>query len=54
MSTTNQYSGNGSSPRKHPSTGGFNISAWSIDHPYVVIKTPDASVFPDQEFKAQR
>jgi hypothetical protein len=33
---------------------GCNACHMELDHPYVVIKTPDASVFPDQEFKAQR
>jgi hypothetical protein len=33
---------------------GCNACHMELDHPYVVIKTPDASAFPDQEFKAQR
>jgi hypothetical protein len=35
-------------------TQGCNACHMELDHPYVVIKTPDASAFPDQEFKAQR
>ena len=35
-------------------TQGCNACHIELDHPYVVIKTPDASAFPDQEFKAQR
>jgi hypothetical protein len=35
-------------------TQGCNVCHMELDHPYVVIKTPDASAFPDQEFKAQR
>ena len=35
-------------------TMGCNACHMELDHPYVVIKTPDASAFPDQEFKAQR
>ena len=33
---------------------GCNACHMELDHPYVVIKTPDASAFPDQDFKAQR
>jgi hypothetical protein len=33
---------------------GCNACHIELDHPYVVIKTPDASAFPNQEFKAQR
>jgi len=33
---------------------GCNACHMELDHPYVVIKTPDASGFPNQEFKAQR
>jgi hypothetical protein len=35
-------------------TQGCNACHAAIDHPYIVIKTPDASAFPDQDFKAQR
>jgi hypothetical protein len=35
-------------------TQGCNACHMELDHPYVVIKTPDASTFPNQEFKAQR
>jgi len=35
-------------------TQGCNACHMELDHPYVVIKTPDASAFPSQEFKAQR
>jgi hypothetical protein len=35
-------------------TQGCNACHMELDHPYVVIKTPDAAAFPDQEFKAQR
>ena len=35
-------------------TQGCNACHMELDHPYVVIKPPDASAFPDQEFKAQR
>ena len=35
-------------------TQGCNACHIELDHPYVVIKTPDASAFPNQEFKAQR
>src|SRR5580692_7349750 len=33
---------------------GCNACHMELDHPYVVIKTPDASAFQNQEFKAQR
>jgi hypothetical protein len=33
---------------------GCNACHMELDHPYVVIKMPDASAFPSQEFKAQR
>lgn len=33
---------------------GCNACHVELDHPYVMIKTPDASAFPNQEFKAQR
>jgi hypothetical protein len=33
---------------------GCNACHMELDHPYVVIKPPDASAFPNQEFKAQR
>jgi len=33
---------------------GCNACHMELDHPYVVIRTPDASAFPNQEFKAQR
>ena len=33
---------------------GCNACHMELDHPYVVIKTPDATAFPNQEFKAQR
>ena len=35
-------------------TQGCNACHMELDHPYVVIKTPDASAFPNQEFKTQR
>ncbi len=35
-------------------TQGCNACHMELDHAYVVIKTPDASAFPNQEFKAQR
>ena len=35
-------------------TQGCNACHMELDHSYVVIKTPDASAFPNQEFKAQR
>jgi hypothetical protein len=35
-------------------TQGCNACHMELDHPYVVIKTPDGSAFPNQEFKAQR
>lgn len=31
-------------------TQGCNACHQSVDHPFVVIKTPDASAFPDQDF----
>lgn len=31
-------------------TAGCNACHAAADHPYVVIKTPDASVFPNQDF----
>ena len=34
-------------------TQGCNACHMELDHPYVVIKVPDASAFPNQEFKAQ-
>lgn len=33
---------------------GCNACHMELDHPYVVIKTPDASAFPNQEFGARR
>jgi hypothetical protein len=33
---------------------GCNACHIELDHPYVVIKTPDASAFPNQEFGARR
>jgi hypothetical protein len=35
-------------------TQGCNACHIELDHPYVVIKTPDTSVFPNQEFGPQR
>ncbi len=35
-------------------TQGCNACHREVDHPYVVIKVPDASVFPDQDFNAGR
>jgi hypothetical protein len=35
-------------------TQGCNACHMELNHPYVVIKTPDASVFPDQDFDAKR
>jgi hypothetical protein len=35
-------------------TQGCNACHITLDHPFVVIKTPDAAVFPNQEFGAQR
>src|SRR5580700_416969 len=35
-------------------TQGCNACHMELDHPYVVIKTPDAAAFPNQEFKPQR
>jgi hypothetical protein len=34
-------------------TQGCNACHQAVDHPFVVIKAPDASVFPDQEFNAR-
>jgi hypothetical protein len=31
-------------------TQGCNACHASLDHPFVVIKVPDASVFPNQDF----
>jgi len=35
-------------------TQGCNACHIELDHPYVVIKTPDASAFPNQEFGPPR
>jgi len=35
-------------------TQGCNACHIELDHPYVVIKTPDAPAFPNQEFGARR
>ena len=35
-------------------TQGCNACHASLDHPFVVIKVPDASAFPNQEFSAGR
>jgi hypothetical protein len=35
-------------------TQGCNACHIELDHPFVVIKTPDTSVFPNQEFGPQR
>ena len=35
-------------------TQGCNACHIELNHPFVVIKTPDASAFPNQEFGAQR
>jgi hypothetical protein len=35
-------------------TQGCNACHAAVDHSCVVIKTPDASAFPNQDFKAQR
>ena len=35
-------------------TQGCNACHASLDHPFVVIKAPDASAFPNQEFKTQQ
>jgi hypothetical protein len=35
-------------------TQGCNACHASLDHPFVVIKVPDASAFPNQEFKPQQ
>jgi hypothetical protein len=35
-------------------TQGCNACHASVDHPFVVIKPPDASTFPNQDFNPQR
>jgi hypothetical protein len=35
-------------------TQGCNACHAAVDHSYIVIKTPDASAFPNQDFKTQR
>jgi hypothetical protein len=35
-------------------TQGCNACHAAVEHSFVIIKTPDASAFPNQEFKAQR
>lgn len=35
-------------------TQGCNACHAAADHPYVVIKTPDASAFPNQDFNARQ
>jgi hypothetical protein len=35
-------------------TQGCNACHAAVDHSFVIIKTPDASAFPNQEFKAPR
>jgi hypothetical protein len=35
-------------------TQGCNACHIELDHPYVVIKTPDAAAFPNQDFNAPR
>jgi hypothetical protein len=35
-------------------TQGCNACHTSLDHPFVVIKVPDASAFPDQDFNAAK
>jgi hypothetical protein len=35
-------------------TQGCNACHASVDHPFVVIKPPDASAFPNQDFNLQR
>jgi hypothetical protein len=35
-------------------TQGCNACHITLDHPYVVVKTPDASAFPNQEFGPPR
>jgi azurin len=35
-------------------TQGCNACHITLDHPYVVVKTPDASAFPNQEFGQPR
>ena len=34
-------------------TQGCNACHQSVDHPFVVIKAPDASAFPNQNFNAR-
>ncbi len=34
-------------------TQGCNACHQAVDHPFVVIKAPDASAFPDQDFNAR-
>ncbi len=34
-------------------TQGCNACHQAVDHPFVVIKAPDASAFPDQNFNAR-
>jgi len=35
-------------------TQGCNACHAAVEHSFIIIKTPDASAFPNQEFKAQR
>jgi hypothetical protein len=35
-------------------TAGCNACHSAVEHPFVVIRVPDASAFPDQEFGARR
>jgi hypothetical protein len=35
-------------------TQGCNACHMELDHPYVVVKTPDAAAFPNQEFKPRQ
>jgi hypothetical protein len=35
-------------------TAGCNACHATTDHPFVVLKTPDASEYPDQDFRPQR
>lgn len=35
-------------------TQGCNACHAAVDHPFVVIKTPDAPAFPNQEFQSRR
>jgi hypothetical protein len=35
-------------------TQGCNACHATVDHPFVVIKTPDASTFPNQDFSSRR